>query len=97
MSLADRSQDGEEERRRHAGYAMIIVEHRGRLFSAPNTRAGRQEGRAGVHDGEPAEEEKKIQVENTGGGAGRQLGRWKEPVEKGRKAKQVLMEEGKKG
>lgn len=52
VSLAGRSQGGAEERSRHAGYAMIIVEHRGRLFSALNTRAGRQEGRAGVQEGE---------------------------------------------
>lgn len=52
VSLAGRSQGGAEECSRHAGYAMIIVEHRGRLFSALNTRAGRQEGRAGVQEGE---------------------------------------------
>lgn len=42
VSLAGRSQGGEEDRGRHAGYVIIIVEQRGRLFSALNTRAERQ-------------------------------------------------------
>lgn len=51
VSLAGRSQEGEEDRSRHAGYVIIILEQRGRLFFALNTRAGRQDSRAGVQEG----------------------------------------------
>lgn len=57
VSLAGRSQGGEEGRSRHAGYVMIIVEQRGRLFFALNTGAGRQDSQAGVQKGEAVQED----------------------------------------
>lgn len=57
MSSAGRSHGGEADRSRHAGYVMINVEQRGRLFFALNTRAGSQDCQAGVQEGEVVHEE----------------------------------------